>query len=205
MKRWLFAPIATLAVFGSLFGATAARANATFDYTGTTFATGIVDGATAPLQDTAVYGSSLDATIMFDATVTSNFTGTATPSDVLSWSFSAGPGSLSSSTSGDVLDDADFSFVNGIITAWSFQAEHDSAGSTVDMYTDYVVSTASVTDASLIYTSSGPTGNLTNSNFSSNGVGTWAEVASGPIPEPASIALLGKGLLGFGAIRHRRS
>jgi len=190
-----------LVVMGSLAFADTARANASFDYTGTPFFVGTEDGSTASVQNTAVYGASLDASVTFAPVVTPDFTGFVLGSDILAWSLTAGPTTLTSGMSG-VAFDASFTFVNGAITKWSLEADYNNAGSLEELYTLYF-GTGGANDASLIETGDEFTGNETDS--AGNEVGTWVDVSSSSVPEPASAAIFGTALIACCLARRRRS
>jgi hypothetical protein len=62
----------------------------TFDHTGNAYSNGTTaKGGFPGFEDESIYGSHLTGSIAFDATVTSNFTGTVGATDILSWSLAS--------------------------------------------------------------------------------------------------------------------
>ena len=153
------------------------------------------------------FGTSLNAVVVTDNPLPTNFTGTLTASDIQSFTLT-GVGGTAATVQGLVYPTAPtITFTDGIITSWDVEAFSSNFGST--LYETYDLGPDPGNFALDSVESFGrpgaPPPTVSASNYNQNSPGTWT-IAAG-VPEPASWAMmiLGVGAIGFALRDSRRS
>jgi hypothetical protein len=142
-----------------------------YSYTGNPYTT---------IEDSSL-GTHMTASVTLDSVVPNNFTGFIGPSDIVSFSISSGPVTL---TTGMTLFEFDFN--NGVMTAWDLVA-------TNNIYK--FISLSNSQDATMLF-------NTENYNLVDSG--TWTKVSSpSAAPIPGTVWLLGSGLVGLAVFRRK--
>jgi hypothetical protein len=174
-----------------------------FDYTGNLYSNGTINGTGTPsLQNPSFYGTRLTGSVVFDSTVTSNFTGIVDDTDVTAWIFTSGAISLQSITANPLQ--ATFHFTNGVITQWDVRA------STSSYLLETITFPGLYFDVATTNRDNGyvGTGNVNDSFSPGNGAGTWTERAVLPpitaVPEPSTWAMMILGFAGVGVMTYRK-
>ena len=172
----------------------------TYSYAGNPF-TGSYDisESSPPVQPLiSIDGTNVTATLTFDATVTSNYTGTVTLSDVTQFTVSTGTQSLylGEIISGPehpegVLASGTFDFVSGAITNWNW-----------GLSLPFHAAIFSENDSGGILDGATANSGLTNFyNAVYGNAGNWSLVAATPLPSTWTMLIAGFVGLGFLAYR----
>ena len=99
-----------------LLASAPAMANVSYNYIGNPFTNDSVNSS--------YLGSNITASVTFDNTVTNDFTGVVGSSDIVSYSISSGPITVTNTTSAPG-NGPNFVFQNGVITAWGIQVRSE--------------------------------------------------------------------------------
>jgi hypothetical protein len=160
----------------------------TYDYTGNPYTT---------VNDSTL-GDYITATVTFDSTVGSDYTGVVYNLHYVSWSISSGSYTITSTSPNIGLSGvSDFSFQNGKIDGWEMAADQYMAGVDITIGTDKAA--IGFGDRDQIY-------NINENLFNaeSGNPGTWTlETPPGAVPEPCTMLLLGSGLASLAAFRKK--